>query len=125
MADWKKLAKDALLADGRIDTKEVDLLRQAIFADEKVDKSELEFLADLRNSAQSCVKAFTDLFMNAVKKNVLADGDISDTEAKWLRKALYADNKIDADEIQLLKDLKANAKQVSPEFLKLYAECVK
>ena len=26
MADWKKLAKDALLADGHIDTKEVDLL---------------------------------------------------------------------------------------------------
>ncbi len=125
MADWKKLAKDALLADGRIDTKEVDLLRQAIFADDKVDKSELEFLAELRNSAQSCVKTFTELFMNAVKKHVLADGDISDAEAAWLRKALYADNKIDPDEIQLLKDLKAGARNASPGFLKLYTECVK
>jgi hypothetical protein len=125
MADWKKLAKDALLSDGRIDTKETELIRKAIFADEKVDRSELEFLADLRKSAESSVKAFTDLFMGAVKKNLLDDGAISDVEAKWLRKAIFADGQVDADEIQLLKDLKTAAKSVSPEFEKLYAECVK
>lgn len=125
MADWKKLAKDALLADGHIDTKETELIRKAIFADEKVDRSELEFLADLRKSATSSVKVFTDLFMGAVKKNLLDDGVISDVEAKWLRKAIFADGKVDADEIQLLKDLKVAAKSVSPDFEKLYAECVK
>jgi hypothetical protein len=28
MADWRKLAKEALLADGRIDTREVEILRK-------------------------------------------------------------------------------------------------
>jgi hypothetical protein len=125
MADWKKLAKDSLLADGRIDTKEVELLRKSIFADGKVDKAELEFLADLRKSATSTVKAFNDLFSKAVKDNVLADGNIDDAEAKWLRKVIFADQKVDADEVQLLKDLKAGAKSTGAEFNKLYGECVK
>jgi uncharacterized tellurite resistance protein B-like protein len=125
MADWKKLAKAALLADGRIDTREVQILRQALFADQHIDKAELEFLADLRKSAQSTVKEFMKLFIDAVKKHMLADGVITDQEAAWLRKTIFADNKVDAEEIQLLKELKQQAKQTSPEFDKLYAECVK
>ncbi len=125
MANWKNLAKAALLADGRIDTKETEIIRKEVFADDKIDKSELEFLADLRNSAESCVKAFTELFFESVRSHMLADDVISDTEAKWLRKEILADGKVDADEIQLLKDLKAQAKGTSPEFDKLYAEMVK
>jgi uncharacterized tellurite resistance protein B-like protein len=125
MADWRKLAKDAILADGRIDQKEVELLRRNIFADDTVDKSELEFLAELRKSATATVRSFTDLFMNSVKKHMLADAVISDAEARWLRKAIFADGTVDADEVQLLKDLKAHAKSVGPEFEALFSECVK
>jgi uncharacterized tellurite resistance protein B-like protein len=125
MADWKKLAKEALLADGKIDTREVEILRRALFADARIDKSELEFLADLRKSAKSTVKEFMKLFIEAVKNHILADGVITDTEAAWLRKTIFADNKVDADEIQLLKELKQSAKKTSPEFDKLYNECVK
>ncbi|MCS7022395.1 MAG: hypothetical protein NZ703_10765 [Gemmataceae bacterium] len=125
MADWKKLAKEALLADGRIDTREVEILRRALFADQRIDKSELEFLAELRKSAKSAVKEFMKLFMDAVKNHMLADGVITDSEAAWLRKTIFADNKVDAEEIELLKALKQAAKQTSPEFDKLYAECVK
>ncbi|MCI0378312.1 MAG: hypothetical protein L0215_11955, partial [Gemmataceae bacterium] len=116
MADWKKLAKAALLADGRIDTKEVEIIRAALFADARIDKSELEFLADLRNSATSAVRVFTDLFIGAVKSHILEDGVISDPEAKWLRKTIFADKQVDADEVQLLKDLKKEAKHCGPEF---------
>ncbi len=125
MADWKKLAKEALLSDGRIDTKETEIVRKAVLADGEVDKSELEFLADLRKSAESCVKLFNDLFVDAVKKHVLADGDISDAEATWLRKTIFADGKVDEDEIRLLKDLKSGAKKTSAGFEALYKECVK
>ena len=125
MADWKKLAKAALLADGRIDTKEVEVIRAALLADGRIDKSELEFLADLRKSATSTVKVFTELFLKAVKSHMLEDGVISDPEAKWLRKTILADNEVDADEAQLLKDLKREAKHCGPEFLKLHDECVK
>jgi hypothetical protein len=125
MADWKRIAKAALLSDGRIDTKETEILSREIFADQKVDKAELEFLADLRRSATGAVRAFTELFHRAVVNHMLADGTISDAEAKWLRKAILADGRVDADEIQLLKDLKAGAKSVGEEFTRLFNECVK
>ncbi|VTS06687.1 TerB family tellurite resistance protein [Tuwongella immobilis] len=125
MADWKKVAKAALLSDGRIDTKEVEILKEYIFADGKVDKSELDFLAELKHGSTGSVRAFSELFLEAVKSHMLADGSISDTETKWLRKAIFADQTVDADEIALLKALKAGAKSTSPEFDALYAECVK
>ncbi len=125
MANWKQLAKAALLADGRIDKKEVAIIRKELMADQRIDKSELEFLADLRNSAKSTVKSFTTLFIEAVKNHVLEDGSISDPEARWLRKAIFADKKVDADEVKLLKELKQEAKHCGPAFLKLYNECVK
>jgi hypothetical protein len=124
MADWKKLAHAALLADGKIDAKETQIIRDELFADDKIDKSELEFLARLRNDAKSCTKTFTELFFEAVESNVLADGGIDDDEARWLRKALYADGKIDADEKNLMVSLKKKAKKTSPEFDKLYKEVV-
>lgn len=125
MADWKKLAKDALLSDGRIDTKEVELIKSHILADGVVDKSELEFLADLRKNSTGSVRLFTELFIDSVKKHMLADGTIDDAEAKWLRKTIFADGQVDADEIELMKHLKAGAKTVGAEFEKLYAEVVK
>ena len=125
MASWKALAKAALLSDGRIDTRETEIIRAELFADDRIDKSELEFLHDLRKSAESTVKVFTTLFMDAVKSHVLEDGDVSTTEAKWLRKAIFADDEVDADEIQLLKDIKEAAKSTCKEFDELYAECVK
>ena len=124
MASWKKLAKAVLLADGRIDDRETQIIRDELYADGVIDWSELEFLADLRNSAESCVPAFTELFLDAVKNNLLEDGKIDKGEAKWLRKAIFADGKVDEAEIRLLKDLKAKARKVSKEFDKLYAECI-
>lgn len=125
MADWRKLAKAALLADGTIDAKEVKIIRKELFADGKIDKSEVEFLAEVRNAAKSTVPGFKKLFAEAVTSNVLADGAISPAEAKWLRKAIFADKKVDADEVKLLKALKAAATATCPEFEQLYKECVK
>jgi hypothetical protein len=124
MAEWRKLAKQTLLADGHIDTREVKVLREALFADNKIDKSELDFLNELRNEAPSYVRAFVDLFIEGVKSHILADGDISATEAAWLRKAIMADGKVDDDEKRLLNELKAEAKSTCPEFDALFAECV-
>src|SRR5687768_12324017 len=101
MADWKKVSKRALLSDGRIDLKETTIIREEIFADERVDKSELEFLFALRKDAESCVQAFTELFFTAVKKHILADGAITATEAKWLRKMIFQDGSIDEEERKL------------------------
>ncbi len=122
MADWRKLAVALTVADGTIDAKETNILRKELFADGKIDKKEVEFLNDLRNAAKSYVPAFMKLFIDGVKANVLDDGVITDAEARWLRNAIFADGKVDADEKKLLKELRAGAKKVSSGFERLCQE---
>jgi hypothetical protein len=130
MADWRKVALSAFLADGVIDDNEVKILKKELWADGKIDLDEVEFLIDLRNLAQKKAKkkklksAFEKLFFKAVEQNVLADGSIDEEEARWLRVMLFADQKIDANEKKFLRRLKKAAKSTSPAFDKLYAECM-
>jgi hypothetical protein len=131
MADWKKVALAALLADGKIDNTEVKVLKKELYADGKIDQEEVEFLITLRNTAQKKAKGgklnpnFEKLFFKAVQANVLEDGVISAEEASWLRTMLYADKKIDSNEKKFLKKLQKSATKTSPEFDKLCAECLK
>jgi len=95
MAEWRKLAKTAILTDNRIDTSEVNILRDNFFSDDKINQSELDFLQELRSECKSAVKAFDELFIEAAKSHLLADGAISKSEAKWLSKAIKADGQVD------------------------------
>ena len=122
MADLQAL-KAKVLADGVIDD-EARMLRAQVYADGRIDKAEIEMLADIRTQAKSVSGSFEDLFFAAVKDNLLDDGAIDAAEAAWLRRTLYADGKIDDREKQLLRDLKAGARQTSPEFDALCRECL-
>lgn len=130
MADWKKVAMAAILADGKIDETEVRVLKKALWADGKISDSEVQFLIELRTEAQKKAKAkkenltpaFEKLFFKAIEENILKDGKIDETEAKWLRTALFADGKIDAGERKFLEGLKKKAKSTSDEFNKLCEE---
>lgn len=124
MADWRKVARAFALADGKIDTSEVGILRKELFADGQIDTDELEFLVDLRNTTKGNAREFTELFIEAVKANMLADGSLDAAEAAWLKKAIFADGSVDDDEKRLMKELKAGAKKTSPEFDALYKQCV-
>ena len=130
MADWRKVAIAALLADGVIDDTEVKVIKKELYADGKIDQKELEFLIDLRSAAQKKAKgaplssAFENLFFKAVQDNVLADGIITAKETAFLRKAIMADGKVDDAEKAFLKRIKKGAKKTSASFDKLYAECV-
>lgn len=125
MADWRKLAKQILLADGQIDVREVGVVRRELFADGKIDEHELEFLWELKREAKAVAPAFTQLVFMALKNNIMADGIISPNEVVWLRRWLLADGKIDADEKKFLQELKSGAKQVCKEFETFYGECMK
>jgi uncharacterized membrane protein YebE (DUF533 family) len=120
----------SLLADGVIDETEVKVLKKELYADGKIDKKEVEFLIELRSEAQKKAKGeplssqFENLFFKAIQDNVLADGEISGKEAAWLRKAIMADGKVDDAEKAFLKKLKKAATKTSPQFDKLYEECV-
>jgi hypothetical protein len=116
MADWKKMARDLVLADDYIEEKETEIIKKAILADGVVNKSEAEFLIDLRNHAKKAVAKFHEFVFEVVQKAILADGVISAEEAKWLEKFLLADGKVDDMEKAFLKRLKAAAKKTSAEF---------
>jgi hypothetical protein len=133
MADWRKVALAAILADGKIDENEVRLLRKELWEDGQIDDEEVKFLIDLRNQAQKKARArkeevnpaFTKLFFKAIEENVLKDKKIDAQEAAWLRDMLFADKKIDEDEKKFLERIKKAATGgTSPEFEKLYEECV-
>src|SRR5580704_14218418 len=105
MADWKKMAKALILADGFIEEKETEIIKKEILADGVVSKSEAEFLIDLRKSASKAVQNFHLFVFEVVKKAILADGFISPDEAKWLQKFILADGVVDDLEKAFLKDL--------------------
>jgi hypothetical protein len=67
MAEWRKVAKALALADGRIDQKEVGILRKQLFADGKIDKSELDFLYEIKRGCTTQVKALDDLIAECEK----------------------------------------------------------
>jgi hypothetical protein len=130
MADWRKVAQAAFLADNKIDQAEVRVLKKELWADNKIDKDEVAFLIELRNTAQKKAKAkketltsaFENMFFKAIEENVLKDGKISANEATWLRDMLYADKKIDENEKKFLTRIKKAARSTSPEFDKLFEE---
>jgi uncharacterized tellurite resistance protein B-like protein len=124
MADWKKLLKDVLLADGTIDADETAMLRSELLADGVIDEEEMDFLVDLRNSAKDNSKEFDQLFYDSLKQNILADGVIDAQEAARLRELIFADGQVDEDEKALLRALKEGAKETSEEFVNLYNECI-
>ena len=125
MADWKKILRTVLLADGKIDADETKMLQKEILADGVVDQDEVDFLVDLRNSAKKRSPEFEGFFFKALSQNILADGVIDAAEAKKLRAILFADGKIDDGEKKFLQGLKKHAKKTSPEFDKLFEDCLK
>jgi hypothetical protein len=124
MLDLQKL-KDQLLAHGIVDEEAVDLICRKLYADGKIDKKEVEFLVALRKEAQLFCPTFEQLFFQAVKHHILADGCIDAEEARLLQQIVHADGKIDVQEKRFLRELKHEAKQVGPEFRQLYDECMK
>ena len=124
MAEWQKLAKELLLADGTIDRREVDLMRKELFADGQIDDIELEFLLELKKSAASVAPSFHQLVLDAVKNNILADGVITAQEANWLRRWIISEGGVDETMKKFLQELRAGAKQVVPEFDRFYKQCV-
>jgi hypothetical protein len=116
MADWKRLAKSIILANGTIQEKEAEIIKAEILSDGTIDKTEVEFLIDLRKSAPKAVQKFHEFVFEVVQKALLADGAISAGEAAWLEKFFLIDGKVDLLEKEFLKRLKASAKSTSPEF---------
>lgn len=70
MADWKRLAKQLILADGYIEREETEIVKKELGADSVISKSEAEFLVDLRKSAPKAVVEFHQFVFEVVKKAI-------------------------------------------------------
>ena len=124
MANWRQLAMSALLADGSIDEREVEILRKEFFADRRIDRAEMEFLLEARKKAASCVPSFEKLLFEALRSVILEGGVITPEKTEWIRQFIYADGKVDAAEKHWLRQLKQLADRVCPEFNALFDKCM-
>ena len=117
--------RQRILADDKIDEAEVELIRQHVHEDGRLDLDDVAFLVELYCSAKEKCSAFDDLFFDVLKKAILDDGQILMSEHFYLLKMLYSDHEIRPRELQLLRELKEEAKQTSPEFDVLCAEAAR
>jgi hypothetical protein len=124
MQNWQEI-EQAILANGRVDGPELELLRQKLYAGGKIERRDADFLVELHKRVQHMTPAFEKFFYQAIKDHILAHGWIDAEKTAWLRRMLFADRKIKDEERKFLHELKGEAKKVSTEFEKLFAECLK
>jgi len=99
------------------------LLKRAILEDHKVDHEEVEFLVELKRQATMVHPEFDTFLLRVLKSVVMANGVITDAEARWLRKVLFADNQVVPAEAKFIEELRNEAKSFGKEFEQLWKDC--
>ena len=132
MADWRKMAMSAILADGKVDEGEVKLLQKELKgAEGKIDEEGLKFLMELRAAAHKKAKAsgepvneaFEKFFSKVVHDHVLKEGKVDAAGAKWLRTNLFGDlKKADEGHAAILASVHKKAKTKHADLDKLHTE---
>ncbi len=117
--------EQTILANGRVDAPEIEVLRSQLYVGGKIKRHEADFLVELHKRVQHRTPGFEKFFYQAIKDHILAHGRIDVEETAWLRRMLFADGKIDDEERKFLHELKGEASQVSREFDMLFKECMK
>lgn len=111
--------KNSILADGKIDEAEVQMLRKELFADGIIDRDEANLLFELNDatSGKNNHSSWQNLFVEAITAHLLEDedspGEIDDTEATWLISCIEKRGVQEANIKVLLKNIKIKAKKVS------------
>ena len=107
-----------ILADGKIDKEEVELLYKVLYADGKIDEEEANFLFELNDavSGEKNDPAWNQFFVQTISDYLLNDeespGVIDEEEGKWLVEKIGADGQVDGVEKELLSHLKTHAKKM-------------
>jgi hypothetical protein len=114
-----------ILAKGRVDEPDLETLRRHMYTGRMVERPEADFLVELHKRVQHRTPAFEEFFYKAIKDHILAHGRIDAEETAWLRQMVLSDGTIDDEERKFLHELKGEARQVSPQFAALFAECMK
>src|SRR4029077_14831149 len=114
-----------ILANGRVDGHELEVLRRQLYADGKVDRRGADFLVELHKRVQHLTPAFEQFFYQAIKDHILSRGRIDAEETAWLRRMLFADGKFDDVKRKFLRELNGEAGAASRDFELLFEESMK
>jgi hypothetical protein len=105
-----------LLRDGKITDQEVEVVRGYLRDAGKLDIEDVRFLVELLCDAHDVSPEFDKVFFPALKEAILADGRVGLDDQFYLLKMLYSDGHVRECEKQFLRELRREAKEVSPEF---------
>jgi hypothetical protein len=122
MSNLREL-KSRILVEGedlQIDDADVALIRERLPADGSVSDDDLMVLAEMRRDARVVCPAFDRIFFPAFKAYILADGVVSLGEQFQILRLLYGGGGIDPAEREFLQELRAEARELTPEFEALY-----
>ena len=117
----KDLVED-IVADGVVDTAEVEGMRKRLYADGVIDREEADFLFAVNDavSGHKNDSGWQKLFVEALTDHVLGDrtspGEVDEQEAEYLIKKIESDNQVDAVELALLVNITAKAKATCTKF---------
>jgi hypothetical protein len=123
-ADLRDIERD-ILAIGKVDGEELEVLRKRVYSGGKIDRQTADFLVELHKRVQHRTPAFEKFFYQAIKDHILANGRIGVEKSAWLRRLLLANGRLNDEERQFLHELKGEASQVSQKFETLFNECMK
>ncbi|MBX7106317.1 MAG: TerB family tellurite resistance protein [Gemmataceae bacterium] len=112
-----------VLADGRIDSSEIESLSELLYADGVIDWEEAQFLVNLHKSVERVSPAFEKFFYLSIKRHILHDGVIDAKETAWLRSVVFDDGRVSEREKKLIRELRGEASRVCPEFEELCRDC--
>jgi hypothetical protein len=104
-----------LLADDVITELELPIIRDYM-ARQGLDLDDVKFLVQLQSEAREVCPAFEDLLFDTIKKVMLADGRVGLDEQFYLLKTLCADGRVSEREKRLIRELRAESREVTPEF---------
>jgi hypothetical protein len=124
MPDLRQIEQD-ILATGKVESNELEVLRRVLYADGKIGRREADFLVELHKRVQHLSPGFEQFFYQAIKNHILTHGRIDAEEAAWLRQMLFTDGKLHDEGRRFLHELKGEATQVGREFESLFEESMK
>jgi hypothetical protein len=127
--DWKKVATEAILADGTIDENEVRILQRAIKGAESDEG--VSFLLELRKAYARKAKggamsdAFENFFFKAVQGHVVKEGKLDARGVGYLKDTLFPGARVDDRGHRFLTELNKKTKDKAPEFTKFMEDVEK
>jgi hypothetical protein len=118
MATYHEIVRH-VLADGKISNEEVKLLCDHVYRTGTPNLDDVRLLVELYTGAPTLSEAFENFFYGVLKKVILADGEILPGEQFYLLKTIYSDRVIRPRELAFLRELRTEAKQITPAFEQL------